>query len=131
MDHLATMVTIEKLTDLTIKMDMGLDLHLGELGRHYYFNPEGLEGPGPYREPKMNITVAESLSKWLQEHKIGVPLERVVFVVGNYVEDYQPSPLYIPLWGEGRERKFDRIFVDKALNKVKCTMIVNDDGLYD
>lgn len=100
-----SLTSIESLTSLTLNLEIGADLHRGDHG-HYDWNPKGLEGEGPWREPRMSLDVAEKLFRDLMGKKQGRELERLEFGVGDYTEVPYSGPLYLPRWGEGRARKF-------------------------
>lgn len=100
-----TSTILPSLTSLTLNLEIGADLHVNEPGE-YGWNPRGLEGDGPWREPRMSLGVAEALFRDLRAKKQGRELERVEFVVGDYDEVGYMGPLYFPSWEEGRARKF-------------------------
>lgn len=96
---------IESLTNLTLRLELGEDMHAGETGA-VDWNHQGLTGRGPFREPRMNQTTAEALFARLREQKKGERLKEVVFEVGDFVEKPYMGPLPGPGWGSGRARKF-------------------------
>ena len=106
-DILQSFTTLPNLTNLSLNLEIGANLHAGDAyGGSYYYNPKGLEGEGPWREPRMNVTVAENLSKWMADRKEGKRLERVTFAVGDVNDKPWSGPLYFPPWEEGRGRAF-------------------------
>ena len=104
-DTFQALASLPQLTSLKLNLEIGADLHNRDHGE-YYFNPEGLDCSGPLREPRMSISVAEELSQWFDEKKVGYRLERLEFVVGDWQEKPYSGPLYLPSWEEGRSRKF-------------------------
>ncbi|KAL9620750.1 MAG: hypothetical protein Q9160_004763 [Pyrenula sp. 1 TL-2023] len=97
--------SIESLTSLTLNLEIGADLHRGHPG-DYGWNPEGLSHGGPFREPRMSLDVAEGLFRDLCARKQGQELEKVEFIVGDYLAKPYTGPLYLPSWDEGRGRMF-------------------------
>lgn len=104
-ETLSKMSSMETLKSLILRMEIGADMHIGQEGE-YYFNPEGISGPGPFREPRMSLEVAKTLFQDLQSIKHGSAWEKVEFVVGDYEQKPYSGPIYIPSWEEGRARKF-------------------------
>ena len=103
---LEALVQFQNLTTLDIGLEIGADLH-GTGGRgDYDWNPQRLDDPGPFREPRTSLNISETLFAELRRMKQGRPLERVVFVVGDYTEKPYSGPLYFPMWEEGRARRF-------------------------
>jgi len=96
----------ESLTALTFGLEIGAELHLDAERGQWAWNPEGLDGPGPFREPHMSLKVAEALFADLRAKKRGQELERAEFIVGDYTEVEHWGPLHVPSWEEGRARKF-------------------------
>ena len=84
---------------------MGLDMHRREPGS-YYFNPEGLDGPGPFREPMMSLNASEELFDYLRMRKQGEELRQLNITVGDYSDVPYSGPMYFPSWDEGRARMF-------------------------
>ena len=106
-DVLRSIATLSNLTELSLNLEIGADLHAGDMhGGSYGFNRKGLDGKGPWREPRINGTMAEELSKWMADRKEGKRLEKVVFAVGDVKEKVYSGPLYFPPWEEGRGRGF-------------------------
>ena len=97
---------ISGLDSLTLRLEMGADLHSGHESGDYYWNPEGLDGPGPFREPRMSLSVSNALFDDLRHKKLGSALQRVQFVVGDHEDRPHSGSLYIPSWDEGRSRTF-------------------------
>ena len=105
---------------LTLRLEIGADLHeASEHGRHYW-NPEGLNGAGPFREPRMSLEVAQSLFEDLRTKKVGEELKRVEFVVGDFEEKPYSGPVYFPSWEEGRVRSFSCDIADADANESPC-----------
>lgn len=125
---LDALTAIPSLTNLTLRLEIGADLHASDRGE-YVFNPDGLQGPGPFREPRMSISVAETLFSGLQGKKVGRKLEKVEFVVGDFEDKPNIGPLYLPNWEEGRARKFvcqakDEVGADR---QGKCEIVGDGD----
>ncbi|KAK5130236.1 hypothetical protein LTR08_002282 [Meristemomyces frigidus] len=104
-----TFVALAQLTKLT-SLEFGLEIG-ADLGHEHGFVPvdwdsEGLNGPGPFREPRMSLNVSEALFADLRRNKQGQPLKDVTFGVGDDPAKYYAGPLHMfPLWGEGRARR--------------------------
>ena len=92
------------MTTLDIGLEIGADLHRGDWG-HHGWNPEGIDGEGPWREPRMSHEVADKLFAEFVEEKKGEPLKKVTFTVGDIMKP-NLGPLYAPSWEEGRARRF-------------------------
>lgn len=105
----STLVTIMQwpnLTSLELGLEIGADLRTLREAGDYGWNPQGLDGPGPFREPRMSLNTSETMFMDLRRVKQGHQLERVEFVVGDYTELSYSGPIYLPSWEEGRARKF-------------------------
>ena len=103
-DALTNMMSLES---LTLRLELGADLHnLNEPGT-YGWNVQGLSGPNEwFREPRVSMDVAETLFQELGAKKIGKELKKVVFEVGDIPDKPYSGPLYFPSWEEGRARFF-------------------------
>lgn len=99
-------LSIPSLQSLTIRLELGADLHKPNEPGEYYYNPEGITGPGLFREPRLSLNVSEALFANWRERKVGQALRKVEYVVGDYSEKGYMGPLYMPSWEEGRARKF-------------------------
>jgi hypothetical protein len=101
---------LKALTSLNIGLEIGEDLHSTHEQSDYDgyagYNPEGLGGPGPFREPRMSLEVSEVLFAEFRLIKQGRALERVEFTVGDYSEVPYDGPLFATWWVDGRARKF-------------------------
>jgi hypothetical protein len=104
-DHLRAIAAIPTLTSLTLNMEVGTDLLAGDSGE-YGWNAEGPEGPGPWREPRMNVSAAENLFAELRAMKRGKSLQKVEFGVGDWVDNVYSGPAFGAPWMAGRPRKF-------------------------
>lgn len=102
---LDALVMNSRLTSLSLSLEIGSDLHQGERGE-YNFNPQGLSGPGPFREPRMSLNKSEELFSYLRKKKQGEELKRLNITVGRYSELPYRGPLHIPNWEDRRTRLF-------------------------
>ena len=100
------LMQFRNLTTLDIGFELGADLHSTREPAAYDPALQGLNGSGPFREPRMSLNVSETLFTELRRMKQGQPLQKVEFVVGDYTEKAYSGPLYFPMWEEGRARKF-------------------------
>ena len=98
-------VSIPTLQSLSLILEIGADLHEHD-GGLYSYNPEGLDGEGPFREPRMSLSASEALFADLRKRKVGAELQYLNVTVGDYMEIPYSGPLYFPNWEEGRARKF-------------------------
>lgn len=105
-DTITAILKLPSITSLTFGLEIGADLHNSREPGEYSWNPEGLSGPGPFREPRMSLNVSEALFMDMRSKKLGRDLERVEFIVGDWPDYSHSGPIYIPSWEEGRERKF-------------------------
>ena len=101
------LTNITSLDCLTLRLEMGADLHdMTEPGA-YGWNVQGLDGPIEwFREPRMSLDVAKTMFHYLRHKKVGKELTKVVFEVGDIPAKPYSGPLYFPSWGEGRARSF-------------------------
>jgi hypothetical protein len=104
---LDAVTNVTSLESLTLRLELGADLHDVDEWGAYGRNPQGLNGPNEwFREPRMSLEVAESLFRQLSAKKIGKELKRVVFEVGDIADKPYSGSLYFPSWEEGRARSF-------------------------
>ena len=116
---------ISSLASLTLRLEIGADLHTGREHGEYYWNEEGLGGQGPFREPRMTLEIAEQLFGDLRAKKQGEQLSKVDFVVGDYENKPYSGPLYFPEWDEGRARMFtcEAAASNDEKEGYRCTML--------
>lgn len=118
---------ISSLDSLTLRFEIGADLHgRGEPG-DYGWNPAGLDGAGPFREPRMSLEVAQKLFDDLWAKKVGEELRQVKFVVGDHEDKAYSGPLYFPSWEEGRDRMFVCEIANADQRNSSCTVEGDED----
>lgn len=100
------LMQLPNLTSLNIGLEIGADLHDGREWGSYGWNPNGLSGGGPFREPRISLSVSETLFADLRGKKRGQQLQTVEFVVGDFGSKPWSGPIYMPSWEEGRGRMF-------------------------
>lgn len=104
---LDALTRLESIDTLTLRLELGSDLHSPHESGTYGRNPLGLgDANEVVREPRMTSDVAEALFQDVSAKKAGSELKRVEFVVGNVEEKPYSGPLYFPYWDEGRARTF-------------------------
>ncbi|KAK5115587.1 hypothetical protein LTR85_009758 [Meristemomyces frigidus] len=103
---LNAMLQFPNLTSLDIGLEIGADLHSANEPGDYDWDHQGLNGPGPFREPRMSLEVSETLFGDFRSNKQGMQLREVVFVVGDYTELSYMGPIYYPSWEDDRARIF-------------------------
>lgn len=138
------LAALEQVASLHLTLELGANLHLAESGE-YYWNPQGITTGGPFREPRMNATVAENLFRRLRDIKTGQDLTHLEIEIGYFDAPRWTGPLYLPSWDEGRARKFvcDAPFVSDneatllfegvpgGPQSVPACRILGDEYLYD
>ena len=101
------LTNITSLESLSLRLEIGADLHDSNEWGSYGWNRQGLNGPNEwFREPRMSLDVAKTLSQELRAKKIDGDLKKVVFEVGDIADKPYSGPIYFPSWEEGRARSF-------------------------